>query len=107
MEFFNVAQELPHLIGLRLATDILQVQRPIRQRMFINVVAAADTIQTVAECLREAAQLLKANVVRSGQHFIQELAFAAHNSTSTTMMLSPANTLAIVAPAVPLPHLSR
>ena len=92
MEFFNVAQELAHLIGVRLAADVLQIQRPIRQRMFVDVMAPADTIQTVAECLCQTAQLLQANVVRTGQHFIQQLTFAAHADVSTIMLTSQPNT---------------
>ena len=55
MEFFDVAQKLPHLIGLRLSADVLQIQRTICGGMFVDVMAATDTIQTVVESLRETA----------------------------------------------------
>lgn len=105
MEFLDVAQKLPHLIGLRLSADILQIQRTIRRGMFEDVMAAADTIQTVPEGLRETAQFFKANVVRPCQHFCQQFAVAAHTFTSTVMLVSQPKTSTTFTQAMYLPGL--
>ena len=64
MKLLDVPEKLADLIRLGLSATALQVKRPRRARVLIDVMAAARPIQPIPECLDHLAQIGKPDILR-------------------------------------------
>lgn len=73
MKLFDVAQELPDLVRLRLPPPVLQVKRTGRLRMFLDMMAASDPVAPVAKRRHHFAEVRKPDILRVGQESLVNL----------------------------------
>jgi hypothetical protein len=74
VKLLYVPEKLPNLVRLGLASAALQVERTRCGAVFVNVMAATDPIQAIAESLHNLAELRKLDILRVGQQLFVNLA---------------------------------